>query len=171
VGCHNQAAPLISCLETRTSSLAGPAKCAIAAGSHARVLQSQEPLACPCAPLLCCSLAGLGLLPALDAAASRNLISPAVRMVPERVAVLGALAECSVPRACGVDLEPALRRFKWHPGLAEVDATWCVALLAWVASQQQNRIAVTEGVPGALHRRSLALLNNPNGMEPASITP
>lgn len=68
------------------------------------------------------SLLGLGLLPALAAAVDRRLVAAGARVVPERAAVLGAPAECRVPPAAGFDLEPALRRFKWHPGLAPVDA-------------------------------------------------
>ncbi|GBF95772.1 hypothetical protein Rsub_08208 [Raphidocelis subcapitata] len=67
------------------------------------------------------SLLGLGLLRALQLAASHGLAAPGARLVPERVAVMGAPAECCVPGAGGFDLEAALRRFKWHPGLAPAD--------------------------------------------------
>lgn len=69
------------------------------------------------------SLLSLGLLPALEAAAARGLVSPRARLVPCRVALCGALAALRQPRAAGFELEPALRGFRWHPGVAPCNLT------------------------------------------------
>lgn len=67
------------------------------------------------------SLLGLGLLTAMRGAAARHLVTPNVKVVPQAVRVQGALVDCRVALAGGFDLDDALRRFRWHPGLAPVD--------------------------------------------------
>jgi len=70
-----------------------------------------------------------GLLTALQQAVTNGLMAAGARLVPERIAVRGALVQCRQPAAAGFDLDGALRQLQWYPGVEPVQLERWVALL------------------------------------------
>lgn len=64
---------------------------------------------------------GQDVLGAVHAAAAQGLLSPAVRLVPERVCVQGQLVNTLLTqRVSGFDLS-TVNRYKWHPTIERVE--------------------------------------------------
>jgi hypothetical protein len=74
------------------------------------------------------SVLGAGVLGKLRYAA-QHLLHPGCRVLPEGVQLWGCLLERRVDQVEGFDLSP-LNRYRWHPQLAPVDLTTCLAATA-----------------------------------------